>query len=157
MLDTIRQYLGGFGTAQRTTANLPDERVAVAAVLLEVAEADRELAPVEYHEIVNLLRAHFGLTQEQVDALLETTRREREQSTDLFPFTHAIARQYTPERKQAVLTMVWRVILADEVLDPYEDQLARRLQSMLSVNHSVLMAAKAAARQAQKARAQGDA
>jgi uncharacterized tellurite resistance protein B-like protein len=155
MLDKIRQFIrhGDSGGSDRVTERVPEEQVAVAAILLEVANADMDFKPEEFREIMIQLRAYFGLSKEQVEELLEVSGAERERSTDLFPFTNAIARAYSPEKKQEVLTMVWQVIFADNRLDPYEDQLAGRLHNLLAVNHSVLMAAKAKAREIQKARA----
>ncbi len=153
MLKRIRDFLTeATGAASQGPTALPDERVAVCAVLLEVAEADKEFAPEEWQEVVLQLRAYFGLSEEQADALVRITQEEREGSSDLWPFTTTISREFTPEQKAEVLTMVWQVILADEKLDPYEDQLARRMQGLLSVNHSVLMTAKARARENRRTR-----
>lgn len=133
-------------SSARNTPPAPDEQVAVCAILLEVAYADREFAPEEFQVLTRQLGSYFGLPPDQVTELIALSEQEREKATDLWPFTSRIARDYSPEKKEALLTMVWRIILADGKLDPYEDQLARRFQSMLSVNHSLLMAAKAKAR-----------
>jgi uncharacterized tellurite resistance protein B-like protein len=153
MLDKIKQFLSHTDGSERITERVPEEQVAVAAILLEMADADMDFKPEEFREIMIQLRAYFGLSKEQVEELLTISSQEREKSTDLFAFTNAIARSYTPEKKQEVLTMVWQVVFADDRLDPYEDQLAGRLQTLLAVNHSVLMAAKTKAREIQKARA----
>ena len=153
MFEKIKQFLTDPHASQRITERLPEEQVAVAAILLETAEADRTVAPEEFREIGLQLRAYFGLSKAEVEELIELTSRERDKATDLFPFTNAIARSYTPDKKQEVLTMVWQVIFSDDRLDPYEDQLAKRLQTLLAVNESVLMAAKAKAREIQRARA----
>ena len=152
MFEKIKEFLSDPHATDRITERLPEEQVAVAAILLETAEADNTVVPVEFKEIGIQLRAYFGISKEDVEELIEITSKERDKATDLFPFTNAIARAYSPEKKQEVLTMVWQVIFADDRLDPYEDQLARRLQAMLAVNHSVLMDAKAKAREIQKAR-----
>ena len=152
MLDKIKQFLSHTSGSERITERVPEEQVAVAAILLEVAEADMNFKPEEFREIMIQLRAYFGLSKEQVEELLTVSSQERDKSTDLFSFTNAIARSYSPEKKQEVLTMVWQVIFADDRLDPYEDQLAGRLQTLLAVNHSVLIAAKTKAREIQKAR-----
>ena len=154
MFDRIKHLLSDHPGSPRLTEMKPEERVAVCAILLEVAEADRDEAPLEFREVTTQLQNHFGLSEAEVEELIALTEAQREASTDLWPFTTALARDYTPERKQEVLAMVWQVIFADGKLDPYEDHLARRLQAMLSVNHSVLMAAKAQARAVQKQRAQ---
>ena len=153
MLDKIKQYLSDLSNVERISERVPEEQIAVAAVLMEVAEADLDFRPEEFREIVLQLRAYFGLNKEQAEELIHASGQERDRATDLFPFTNAIARTYSPEKKQEVLTMVWSVIFADDKLDPYEDQLAGRLQSLLAVNHSVLMAAKDKARAVQRARA----
>lgn len=137
------------GSGHRGT-QLPDEQLAVCAILLEVAHADDEFAPEEFRVITDQLKTYFGLEPDAVEKLVALAEQERRDATDLWPFTSKIAREYTPDKKEALLTIVWQVIFADGKLDPYEDQLVRRFQSMLSVNHSVLMAAKAKARALQQ-------
>jgi uncharacterized tellurite resistance protein B-like protein len=153
MLDKLKQFLSDSVGAHPVAGRVPEEQVAVAAILLEVAEADRHFAPEEFREIMIQLRAYFSLSKEQVEDLLATTSVAREKATDLFPFTNTLARSYSPEKKKEVLTMVWQVIFADDRLDPFEDQLAGRLQTLLAVNHSVLIEAKEKAREIQRARA----
>lgn len=146
--ERLKYLLSGDETeARRLSQNLPEEQVAVCAILLEVAEADAEFDPEEHDRIIELLRARFDLTDEEVNELIEVTEAERAKVPDLWPFTNAIAKVQGPEYKLGLLTMVWQIIFADDELSAYEDQLARRLQSMLSVNHSVLMDAKARARE----------
>lgn len=156
MLDKLKTMLFGPQGSERLTDLHPDEPVAVAALLLEAAEADREYAPEEQGLIGDMLGRHFGLSQPEVEDLLRTTQEARAASNDLWPFTNAIARAYGPEDKLRLLEMVWRVIFADGRLDPYEEQLTRRLHAMLSVNHSVVMEAKRLAREATAKEATAD-
>ena len=146
MIDKFKKWFYSTGESRARTA--PDLSVATCALLLEAAEADQEVPPEEHAAIVSLLQEHFSLSLEEVEQLIAQTQRERSGATDLWPFTNAISRAYAPEQKLELLVMVWRVIFADGRLDPYEDQLAHRLERMLSVNHSLLMEAKALARQA---------
>ena len=132
---------------RRISGRTVDEQVAVCAILLEVAEADSNFAPEEREEILNGLGKHFELSRPNVEKLVAEAEAERAASADLWPFTHSISRSYTKEQKLDVLTLVWQVILADGVLDPYEEQLARRLQSMLSVNQSLMQEGKRLARE----------
>ena len=150
MLQRIKALLKNATGSGREGTELPDEQLAVCAILLEVAYADQEFAPEAFRVITDQLKSYFGLGQEGVEELIALAEQERRAATDIWPFTRKIAKEYTPDKKEALLTIVWQVIFADGKLDPYEDQLARRFQSMLSVNHSVLMAAKAKARALQK-------
>lgn len=148
MLERLKSLFHHIQGSPRLTEHLPEEQVAVCAILLEVAESDQDYDQNEHQVIVQQLQHYFSLGQAAVEALIATTQEERTHSADLWPFTRAIAAAYDPDRKREVLTMVWQVIFADGRLDPYEDQLARRLQTMLSVNQSVLIDAKQLAREA---------
>ena len=147
MLDKLKALLSGEEGSGPQSANLPDEPVAVTAILLEAAEADQTVDPEEHDMIVSMLSEHYALDQAEVKDLIERTQQHREKSVDLWPFTRAISTRFSPEKKRDLLVMVWQVVFADGRLDPYEEQLTRRLQSMLSVNHSLIIEAKTLARQ----------
>lgn len=148
MLNRIKSLLGSeqSGSARLTEAK-PDQQVALCAVLLEVAQADQDFDPKERETIVRVLQDRFELEAGEVEQLIELTQLERGKHPDLWAFTNSIARAYTPEDKYAVMVMVWQVIFADQVLDVHEDLLVRKLQLMLAVNHSLVIRAKAEARE----------
>ncbi len=147
MLGKLKSFFHQESGELRLTESAHDMRVAVCAILLEAAEADQQVPAEERRTIRLLLQREYELDDGAVEELIAETQRLRESAADLWPFTHAISRTYSPEQKLDLLQMVWLVIFADERLDPYEDQLARRLMTMLSVNHSVLMEAKRRARE----------
>ena len=124
-----------------------DLKVAVCAVLLEVARADQDFDPAERRTIVALLRRQFDISEAEVEELIAATEVERSGMPDLWPFTNAIRRIFSPDEKLELLVMVWHLVFADEVLDAHEDMLVRKLTTMLSVNHSVVMEAKRRARE----------
>ena len=148
MLDKLRSLLKGGDNALNMAELRHSEPLAVCAVLLEVAEADFEVAPEELEIITALLVDRYHLGHDEVSKLIAETHAARAAEPDLWSFTTSLARRYGPDEKLKILEMVWQVILADGRLDPYEDQLAARLRGLLAVNHSVLMDAKQRARQA---------
>ena len=131
----------------RLTETTHDPQLAVCAILLEVAQADHDFDASERATIISVLKEKFGLDQGEVEELIALTETERAKHPDLWAFTNTIGRAYTPEEKLSVLVMVWQVIFADEVLDAHEDMLVRKLQHMLSVNHSLVIEAKQMARE----------
>ncbi len=142
MLDKLKALWSGGDASRRMTEFTPDPAMAVAALLLEASEVDQEAPPEEQALVRTLLHQRFGLDPEATETLLQEARRVRKQAGDLWPFTHAIQRTYTPEQKRDLLILVWQVLLADRRLDPYEEQWARRLPEMLAVNPSVNIDAK---------------
>lgn len=146
MLSKLRDFFQNDPGSLRLGSAEGDLRVAVCAILLEAAEVDQEVPEEERRMVRALLREQFELSDAEVDDLIDLTHKARRDASDLWPFTTAIAREWLPAQKRDLLVMVWRVIFADGRLDAYEDQLARKLQMMLSVNHSVLIEAKQLAR-----------
>jgi uncharacterized tellurite resistance protein B-like protein len=146
MLDKLKALLAPIDGKRRMTEFNPHPAVAVAALLLEASEVDQAAPQEELDVVYSLLKERFGLDDGALEALLTTTRLERREAGDLWPFTHFIRRTYSPEQKYDLLIMVWQVILADRRLDPYEDQWARRLPEMLAVNASLNIDAKLKAR-----------
>ena len=147
MLSKLKELLKAEPSSERLTELKPDLQVAVCAILLEVAHADNDFDPAERETIVILLRERFQMDSEEVEQLIALTQEERERMPDIWPFTNAIGRVYTPEEKLTLLEMVWRVVYADEKLDAHEEMLVRKLQRMLSVNHSLVIEAKLKAKE----------
>ena len=146
MIGRIRELLLRTESTRRLTESKPEESVAVCVILLEMANVDGDFAKEESDHINQMLAERFSLNEQEVADLIKMAVTERAKSPDLWPFTNAIGKSYTPEQKKDLLIMVWRVIFADSRLDPHEEMLVRKLQQMLSVNQSVMIAAKQAAR-----------
>ena len=148
MLNKLKAMLSAEqGASERLTESKPDPQVALCAILLEVAQADQEFDPDERKTIVKVLQDKFDLDNAEVEDLIALTEAERAKHPDLWAFTNAIGRGYTPEEKLSVMVMVWQVVFADQVLDAHEDMLVRKLQHMLAVNHSLVIKAKLMARE----------
>jgi uncharacterized tellurite resistance protein B-like protein len=82
----------------------------------------------------NLLR-FFDLTPEETETLVRLAKREADESTSLYPFTHLIHEHYTPEQKCEVVEMLWRVSYADGHKDMHEEYLVRKIADLLYVPH----------------------
>jgi len=147
MLQKLKAMLEASHSSARLSELKPEPSVAVCAVLLEVASADNDFAVEERHAIAELIGAHFDLNSDEAEALMDQAQKERTVSPDLWPFTHTISQHFLPEEKAQVMEMVWRVVFADGRLDAHEEMLVRKLQSMLGVNHSLVMDAKQRARE----------
>ena len=83
--------------------------------------------------IERLLRAKFGLTHDDVHALIGQAEDAVRRSSQLFPFTQKICRALRPEERVPIIEMLWTVAYADSVLDPHEDMLVRRLAGLIHV------------------------
>lgn len=125
----------GVDATQRT-------RLAVAALMVEIAVSDFESVTAERRTIIEIVKKGFALTEQEADALISLAEAEHQSSTDYFQFTRLINEHYTPEQKVELLESLWRVAFADGELHSYEEHVIRRLSDLLHVSHRDFIATK---------------
>ena len=111
-----------------------DIRIACAALLSEAASMDMNFGDDEKKVIVELLRKRFEISLEESQDLLELGMKAAENGNDLLSFTKKIKDAWNSEERTKFIEMLWRVAIADEVIDPYEDMLIRRVAGLIYVN-----------------------
>lgn len=117
-------------------------RLAVAALLVEVAASDFKASPQEKEALTNAVHLRFGLDEHRSQELIKLAKREHAESTDYFQFTRLINDHYDPIQKVGLVEDLWRVAFADGVLDKYEEHVIRRLSDLIHVSHKDFIAAK---------------
>lgn len=119
-----------------------DLRMAVAALLVEMARADFNEDEAELDRARELLAERYGLAPEAAAELLSLARSESDHTVSLFRFTHLINQHLEMPDKLALMAMLWDVAYADGRLDKHEDALMHKLSDLLYVPLADLMAAK---------------
>lgn len=114
---------------------------AVAALLMEVMLADHEVNDQEEAQVKQFLREVSELGDD-VELLYEEARSGVEEANDLYQFTKVINDSATLEQKMLLLKALWRVALADDDIDAYEDHRIRRISELLFMPHSEFIQAK---------------
>jgi uncharacterized tellurite resistance protein B-like protein len=117
-------------------------QVATCALLLEVAHSDGQYHDTEARLVHDLLAGIFTLPPEVIAELVEFSRDHQQNSTDLFQFAREINAGFALEEKLAVMEGVWRIIYADDILDKFEDSLARQLATLLRLSPREAIACK---------------
>jgi uncharacterized tellurite resistance protein B-like protein len=108
-------------------------RVAVAALLVEMARADFIEAPEERRAIRQLLEAHFALEKSQAEELLGLGGQRADEAVSLQEFTREIHESLDPAKKLRVLEMLIRIALADGEIDKYERHLLGKIADLIYV------------------------
>ncbi len=117
-------------------------QMATCILLLEVAQSDDEFSSLEKTTITAILKREFQISGDSIEQLMEIAKRKRDESIDLWEFTHLINKNYSREDKIRVIENAWKVIYADAKLDKYEDHLIHKLARLLNLAHSELIKAK---------------
>lgn len=151
MLDLIKKAIGMDSEAR--AAKRPGDRelnLLSGVLLLEAAHADYHCSQEEQEHVIETLKAMYSLPHEYMEELMELAHAEREQAVDLHQFTRFANESMSREEKIALLEGIWRIILADGIIDKYEEHFARKITDLLWLDHKDFIAAK------QKARGQTD-
>ena len=114
----------------------------MAALMLEVAEADYQQQPEEKEILIELTKKSFKLNEAEADELVELATKEYEASTDYFEFTRLINDHYNEQQKIELIENLWHIAYADNILDKYEEHVIRRIADLIYVSHKDFIASK---------------
>jgi len=117
-------------------------QIALAALMIEVAEADYEDAPEEREAILTIVKTSLSLNTDKAEEIITLAREEHANSTDYFQFTRLINDSFSAKQKIALIENLWEIAFADQVLDKYEEHVIRRISDLIYVSHSDFMATK---------------
>lgn len=132
----IREWLVG---SEPIEQSIPEARLSLAALLVEMMRADFEDQPAEREAATRVLARSCGLDREQAEALLSRGEHAVDRSVSLYEHTRTLDSALSEEEKFEVIEALWEVAFADGTLDGREDYLAHRLADLLHVRHSDLM------------------
>jgi uncharacterized tellurite resistance protein B-like protein len=96
-------------------------QAATAILLLEAAHGDEEYAWREHRTILRGLERGFGIGKDEVRNLLGRAQEIRPPVVKLADVTELLTARYTPEQRRAIVALLWKVIDADAVLEPWEE------------------------------------
>jgi len=130
MFDTLKRlFSGSDGPAELEMS----PALATGALLVEAALSDGVYADVEEAEILRVLRTGFDLSEKASKALLAEAETLAENAVDHHRFTQVV-KTLPHDQRVAILSDLWRVVLADGVRDAHEDALIRRLAPLLGLS-----------------------
>ena len=145
MLNRLKHFFEDKLIPPSTNADGGDKhalQLALAALMIEVAESDYQDAPEERAAIEKIVKQSFDLKDREANEVIDMARKEHADSTDYFQFTRLINDHYSAQQKIQLIENLWRIAFADNNLDKYEEHVIRRIADLLYVSHSDFMATK---------------
>jgi len=145
MLPKIKQFFENHFIAESSSTGFDSAhalQLAMASLMIEVAEADYDNAPEERETLLNLVKESFDLSQDEANELVDLARQEHADSTDYFQFTSLINQNYSATQRIELIENLWKVAFADKVLDKHEIHVIRRIADLIHVSHSDFIASK---------------
>lgn len=121
-------------------------QMAAAALFIEVLKADFDHNDDEWLVVESSLKELFGLSPDEITQITKLAEEDVENAISLQSFTRCINDSYTNEEKLTIVEMLWRVALADGVIDKHENHIMRKIGSLLYIPHKDYVRAKQRAR-----------
>lgn len=118
-----------------------DTNLAIAALLCQVSQADHSVDEKEEAAKIQMLGKLLILTEADAKALLQEATLRSENSASLYEFTDQL-RDLEHQQRFELIQSMWQVAYADNVLDPIEEAIIRKVAELLYVNHSDFIRAK---------------
>jgi uncharacterized tellurite resistance protein B-like protein len=145
MRDMMKRFFGkvpegNFKTLDQKTDH--DIRIAVCALLVEMARIDETFTATEMETILSILKDKYGLSQEHAEALIVEAESELADSVDLWQFSNLINENYSEEEKIEIIETLWNIVYVDGKMDRYEHYLMKKLKNLLRLSHDQLIDAK---------------
>jgi uncharacterized tellurite resistance protein B-like protein len=124
--------------------------LATAALLIEVSRADFEVSEDERAAVVDAVQHAFGLSPEETEELVRLADEEVRASISLYEFTREVDQRLSLEQKKLLMELLFKVALADDVIEKHEEHLIRKISKLIHVRHQDYIQAKLKARDARR-------
>ena len=132
MFDTFLKIFQGSPNAPAPES--PDEKLALAALLVDAARRDDAYEESEKATIDRILAAEHSLDLTAAAALRLEAESAQDEAMGLFRFTHSLKEATPFEDRVKIIEYLWEVALADGDRDAVEDNLVRRVCGLLGVS-----------------------
>ena len=142
MLNRLKTLIATDRPAPKAPEPADRLHVAAAALLVRAAQIDGHVDAHEQQLLQHLVGPYFGLNDDEAAALLTQATAAIDAANDLFQFTQQINANFGPQHKTMLVELLWRVVLADGVVDDYEANLIRRVAGLVHVSDAEAGAAR---------------
>ena len=109
---------------------------ACAALLIEIAYADKDFDESEKMSLKNSLMTTYKIDEIEIDELILDASQSVQESTSLYGYTRIVNDEFSYDEKLNLLKNLWKIAYADGNLDKYEEHLLRKISDVIHISHS---------------------
>lgn len=135
MLDRLRTFFGGLtGPAGKSEIGADDPRVAAAALMFHVIDADGVRDETERRQLRQSLANAYSITGAELDSVIEAGEAAEREAIDLFAFTSVLNRNLDDTAKVEFIAILWQMVFADGEMNEIEDNIVWRVAELIGVS-----------------------
>lgn len=136
MFDRFRNFLNelsGDIRHRQPGAPLDDPRVAAAALLFHVMDADGVRDRAETEQARRLIAETFDVSGAELDDILSAGEEADAEAVDLYAFTSIVDRHLDRTAKMEFVSILWEMVFADGEQHEMEDNVVWRIAELIHV------------------------
>lgn len=135
MIDRFLAFLKDLpGGAVVADDDRDNPRVAVAALMIHLMDADGLRLDAEAERLRAALTGLFGVTDGELESLVEAGEKADAEAVDLYAFTSVVKRHLDREARAELVGILWDVVYADGERHELEDNLVWRIAELIGVD-----------------------
>tara|TARA_Y100000768_G_scaffold386189_1_gene373983 strand:- start:1095 stop:1547 length:453 start_codon:yes stop_codon:yes gene_type:complete len=138
MIKKIKDLIANYSSENivEETSHLVKLNQACAALLVEIAFADKEFDQNEKESLKKSLIESYNLELDTIEEIIKDAESTVAESTSLYEYTRTVNDEFEYSDKLNLLENLWKVAYADYVLDKYEEHLIRKISDLIHISHS---------------------
>jgi uncharacterized tellurite resistance protein B-like protein len=136
MFDRIIAFLKDLpsGADAEKAPRADDPRIAATALMYHLMDADGVRQDAEWERLKAILAETYGISGQEVDALVKAGGKAEEEAVDLYTFTSVLKRDLDEEQRVEFIGLMWEIAYADGELHELEDNTLWRIAELLGVD-----------------------
>ena len=138
MINKIKDLISNFSSKEEIIeeSDLSSLNNACAALLVEIAFADKDFDKTEKQALKQALIQTYDISESEIQEIIEDAETAVDESTSLYGYTRIVNDEFGYEDKLNLLKNLWKVAYADGYLDKYEEHIIRKISDLIHVSHS---------------------
>ena len=134
MFERMISFLKDLPAAGARPTREDDPRVAAAALMYHVMNADGDRQDVEWERVKQLLAQSYGVSGAELDRLIQAGQQADNEAIDLYAFTSVLKRSLDEEARKDFIGMMWEIVYADGELHEMEDNTIWRIAELIGID-----------------------
>lgn len=135
MLERLKSFFSALPDKPRGgTLKADDPRVAAAALMFFVIDADGVRAETERERLREVLAGSYALSGGELDEIVKAGDEAHREAIDLFAFTSVLNRSLDEAAKIEFIGILWEMVYADGEIHELEDNIVWRTAELIGVS-----------------------